>query len=101
MTCGLSEQELYIIFRITLYNRWCNKHMKVESITRGIPGHKVGLCREAVRSPIRKGYLKGYHAQGRTDVCAVKQHRETFIQSMDARRDEYPFLKRFDRGRIR
>jgi hypothetical protein len=101
MTCGFDQWELYIIFNVTLYNRWCNKHINVESITGGIPRHKTGLYREAVRRLVRKGYLKSYHAQGRTDVCALKQHRELFIQSMDSHREEYQFLMRFDRERIR
>lgn len=101
MPCNLNEQELYVIFKVTFNNRWCNKHINVESITGGIPRHKTGPYRKAVQSLVRKGYLKAYHAQGRTDVCAMKHYREFFIRAMDSHREEYNFLERFNAGRIR
>lgn len=101
MPCGFTEAELYIIFKISLYNRWCDKHINVESLTGGIPSNKKGLYRDAVKSLVRKGYFKAYNSQGRIDVCALKQHRAFIIQSLHGHRKEYSFLDRFDEARIR
>ena len=101
MPCGLTEAELYVIFRITLYNRWCNKHINVESLMGGIPSDKKGSYRDAVKSLVRKGYFKAYNSQGRIDVCALKQYRTFIIQSLQSHRKEYRFLERFEEDRIR
>jgi hypothetical protein len=101
MPCGFTEAERYIIFKIALYNRWCDKHINVESLTGGIPSNKKGLYRDAVKSLVRKGYPKAYNSQGRVDVCALKQYRAFIILSLQGHREEHRFLERFDEARIR
>lgn len=96
MSCSLSEHELYIIHKIIVKNRWCNKHINREGLASGVPKDKVHLYRDAIDSLVRKGYLKSYISQGRTDICVRKEFRFELIEFLKQHRDEYAFLKNID-----
>lgn len=92
MTCGFSEYELYIIWKICHRNRWCAKHISRQDLVSGRPGDKIGAYKDAIDSLVAKGVLHSYHAQGRNDVCIPKQHRYIALEALKAHQSDYAFI---------
>jgi hypothetical protein len=92
MSCGFSECELFIIWKICRKNRWCEKHISRQDLTRGRPSDKIGEYKDAIDNLVVNGFLNAYRSQGRDDVCIPKQHRNKAIQALKAHKSEYPFI---------
>ncbi len=92
MTCGFSEYELYIIWKICHRNRWCAKHISRHDLVSGRPSDKIGMYKDAIDSLVAKGILNSYHAQGRNDVCIPKQHRNLALEALKTHQSDYAFI---------
>ncbi len=93
MTCGLTEAELRMLYKIAYMNRWCPKHISKEDLMKGLPRSRWGELRKAIDNLIKKEFLRPYHSQGREDVCANKKKREDIIIALKSHKDEYNFIK--------
>jgi hypothetical protein len=92
MTCGFSEHELFIIWKICHRNRWCAKHISRQDLLKGRSSDKIGVYKDAIDSLVIKGILHSYPAQGRNDVCIPKQHRHKVLEALKAHQCEYAFI---------
>ncbi len=93
MTCGFSEKELKILYKISYKGRWCDKHISIEDLLSGNPIHLLDEYREAVESLIRKQWLRSYKSQGRIDICIEKKKRHEVIEILKAHEKEYSFIR--------
>lgn len=49
MTCGFSEKELKILYKITFKRRWCpKKHISIDDLVSGNPKHLIVDYHKAV-----------------------------------------------------
>lgn len=96
MTCGFSEKELKILYKISYKGRWCDKHISIEDLLSGNPIHLTGEYREAVENLIKKQWLRPYKSQGRNDVCIEKKRRHEVIEILKAHVKEYAFIKNME-----
>ena len=92
MTCGFSEYELFIIWKICHRNRWCSKHISRHDLVSGRPSDKIGMYKDAIDSLVAKGILNSYHAQCRNDVCIPKQQRNMALEALRAHQKDYAFI---------
>lgn len=92
MTCGFSEYELFIIWKICRKNRWCNKHISRHDLVSGRSSDKIGKYKDAINSLVVKGILTTYHSQGRDDVCMPKRGRNEALTALKTHQPEYPFI---------
>lgn len=93
MACGLSYEELYIIWKLAYKSRWYPKHQNPEDAISGVPSDKVGDYREALESLKKKGLVGRKPAQGREDVYLHKSKREEYLEMLRAHEDEHDRIK--------
>jgi len=93
MSCGLSEYQLKILWRIAYKNRWCNKHISKEDLVKGTRRSDRDHYYNAIEDLLRKGWLQRYQSQGKEDVCLPKSNREEVLQALKAHEDEYDFIR--------
>lgn len=96
-----SEYELFIINRIAIRNRWCDKHISREDLLQGRKRSDLGFYGTAIDSLVKKGILKVYRAQGRDDYCLIKARRELIISVLQENAGKYSFISPLHLGRIR
>jgi hypothetical protein len=93
MTCGFSEEELFILHKICFMGRNCPKHVAKRDLVHGVPSSSCKQYSKAIESLIKKGYLVPYKSQGRDDVCFYKARLFEVIQALRAHVKQYPFIK--------
>ncbi|PWB52619.1 MAG: hypothetical protein C3F06_08705 [Candidatus Methanoperedenaceae archaeon] len=96
MTCGFSEIELKILYKITYKRRWCPKHISLEDLLSGNPKHMINEYREAVEHFIKKGWLQAYKSQDRIDVCIDKAWKNELLKIFKIHAKEYSFIKNIE-----
>ncbi len=96
MTCGFSEKELKILYKIAYKRRWCDKHISIEDLLSGNPKHMIDEYREAVENLIRKKWLRPYKSQGRIDVCIEKKRKDELLRMLNTHAKEYSFIKNIE-----
>jgi hypothetical protein len=92
MTCGFSEYELFIIWKICRKDRWCNKHISRHDLVNGRSSDKIGRYKDAIDNLVAKGILIRYKAQGRNDLCIPKRYRNNMIAILKEHQREYSFI---------
>jgi hypothetical protein len=96
-----SEYELFILNKIAIKNRWCDKHISREDLLQGRKRSDLGLYGIAIDNLVKKGILKVYKAQGRDDYCLLKAHRELVISVLKENAGRYSFISSLHLERIR
>ena len=96
-----SEYELFILNKIAIMNRWCNKHISREDLLKGRKRSDLGFYGIAIDSLVKRGILKVYKSQGRNDYCLLKTHREMVISVLKENAGKYSFIKPLHLERIR
>lgn len=64
-----TQDQLDMLYRAVIKGRVGRHHISNEDLVKGSPSHKIGDYKDAIKELIRAGYLRGYKAQGRTDIC--------------------------------
>lgn len=97
MTCGFSEKELKILYKITFKRRWCpKKHISIDDLVSGNPKHLIGDYHKAVDNLIRNKWLRSYKSQNRIDVCIEKDRMHELLDIFNYHSQEYSFLKNLE-----
>lgn len=97
MSCGFSEYELYIIWKICYRNRWCpKKHIAKRDLVKGRPIHEIDKYEAAIENLVKKQFLHPYYSQGRTDVCMPKQNRNKAQEALEAHKNQYTFIRNLE-----
>lgn len=97
----LSEYEIYIVNRIAIKTRWCNKHISREDLLQGRKVSDLDLYGEAIDSLVRKKILRIYKSQGRDDYCLPKTHLNMVISLLKKNVGKYDFINPFLITRIK
>ncbi len=93
MSCGLNEAELRILCKIAYMNRWFNKHISQQDLMKCVPRSDWKELRNAIKSLVKKGYLRFYNSKSRKDVCVEKSKRNNIIEALKAHKSEYTFIR--------
>lgn len=97
MTCGFSEEELYVLYRICLLGRNCpHKHIRSEDFLSGFPPQDCKEYRKALKKLINKGYIGLKKSQGRDDICFARSKFYEVLQAFKAHEQEYKFIIRIE-----
>jgi hypothetical protein len=94
MNDEFNEFELRVLQKVCLMGRFCpGKHINVDRVVNGlVPSHQYGLCKDAIDSLVKKGFLSRYKAQGRIDICVEKSRYKECLGILASFKSKYDFI---------